>query len=555
MRTYPRILILTPKNRFEVWNVWLTACFIAWALTVHATEPAVFLTGTVVDSESGKLLSSRVYVRSSDGTWYFPKTAAVNGSAIEYRRRAATNSVEMHATLSAHPFTVDLPPGHYVISAEHGKEFFPAEQSVTVERVPVRVELKLKRWINMNERGWFSGDTHSHRPLVEMTNVLFAEDLNIAFPLSHWVTDFGASPPTANKVSAPAPPGEVLTIDAAHLLYPLNTEYEIVRKDGKSYTLGAFLVIGHKTPLDSGSPPVAPVVAQAHREGALIDLEKHSWPWSIAMVPLLKADLFELANNHVWRTEFGFPQWTLSAAGKYMNLEMDDQGFTEWGWIDFGFQTYYALLNCGFHLRPTGGTANGVHPVPLGFGRVYVEQPEGFSYDKWLAALNGGHSFVTTGPMLFVQVNGQEPGSTLALDAATKTARVTGSVESAAPIERIEIIVNGRLAKGVTPSNKATTSGAFQNMIAETVPLDGTSWVAVRAFEKNGGRRNRFAHSSPIYLKVPNQPLHPRREEVDYLIQRVQEEIIRNQGILAPAVLNEYQDALKIYQTIGRDAR
>lgn len=538
-----------------MWKPVLAVCAILNALAASAAEQTVGVTGAVVDAQSGQLLASRVYVRSSDGTWFFPKSVSVNGSAIEYRRRAATNSVEMHTTLSAHPFTVGLPPGRYVFSAEHGKEFFPLEQAVTVESAPVRVELKLKRWINMNERGWFSGDTHSHRPLVEMTNVLFAEDLNIAFPLSHWVADFGASPLLANKVSAPTPLGEVLTIDSAHLLYPLNTEYEIVRKDGKAYTLGAFVVIGHKTPLEPGAPPVAPVVAQVRREGGLIDLEKHSWPWSVAMVPLLKADLFELANNHVWRTEFGFPRWTVSAAGTYMNLQMDDKGFTEWGWIDFGFQTYYALLNCGFRLRPTGGTADGVHPVPLGFGRVYVRQPDGFSYDKWLAALNAGHSFVTTGPMLFVQVNGREPGSTLALDAATKTARVSGSLESAAPIERIEIVVNGRVAKTVAPSNKATPSGAFRNELAESAPLDGASWIAVRAFEKNGGRRNRFAHSSPVYLEVPSKPLRPRREEIDYLIQRVQEEITRSQNILSPAALGEYQQALKVYQVIGKKMR
>ena len=105
------------------------------------------------------------------------------------------------------------------------------------------------------------------------------------------------------------------------------------------------------------------------------------------------------------------------------------------------------------------------------------------------------------------------------------------------------------------PSNKATTSGAFQNPLAETVLLDGTSWIAVRAFEKNGGRRNRFAHSSPVYLEVPGRPLHPRREEIDYLIQRVQEEITRNQSILSAAALNEYEQALKVYQAIARDVR
>ena len=38
---------------------------------------------------------------------------------------------------------------------------------------------------------------------------------------------------------------------------------------------------------------------------------------------------------------------------------------------------------CGL-LRPTAGTASGVHPVPLGFGRVYVHCPAGFSYEAWV---------------------------------------------------------------------------------------------------------------------------------------------------------------------------
>ena len=42
------------------------------------------------------------------------------------------------------------------------------------------------------------------------------------------------------------------------------------------------------------------------------------------IVPLMKVDLFELANNHCWRTQFGFPAWTVDAAPKSMNLEMTD---------------------------------------------------------------------------------------------------------------------------------------------------------------------------------------------------------------------------------------
>jgi hypothetical protein len=44
----------------------------------------------------------------------------------------------------------------------------------------------------------------------------------------------------------------------------------------------------------------------------------------------------------------------------------------------------------------------GVHPVPLGFGRVYVQLEGELDADAWLSGLNAGRSFVTTGPMLFV---------------------------------------------------------------------------------------------------------------------------------------------------------
>src|SRR5262249_20829697 len=147
------------------------------------------------------------------------------------------------------------------------------------------------------------------------------------------------------------------------------------------------------------------------------DLDKHNWPWSMMLVPVIMPDLFELTNNHIWRTEFAFGGYG-EPAPPYMKVAMDANGWTEAGWIDYGLQNYYALLNCGFRLRPSGGTAAGVHPVPLGFGRVYVHLPDGFSYAGWVKGLNAGRSFVTTGPMLFVELDGQDPGHTFRLDEA-----------------------------------------------------------------------------------------------------------------------------------------
>lgn len=440
-----------------------------------------------------------------------------------------------------------------MIWAERGKEYIPAEAVVTMgDTSPVK--LKLKRWINMAERGWYSGDTHSHQPLSDMANLVMAEDVNIGFPMTEWVTTSDTSPVKSNKVKAPIPQGEVLKVDSTHLIYPLNTEYEIFTTAGKSHTLGAILILGHKTPFDLGVPPVGPMVAQARREGALLDLEKHSWPWSVAMVPVMNVDLFELSNNHVWQTEFGFANWTTNAAGKYMHLEMNEKGFTEWGWIDFGFQTYYALLNCGFRLRPCAGTAAGVHPVPFGFGRVYVKQPNGFSYENWMKGLSEGRGFVTTGPMMFVDVNGADPGSVLKLANGAKSVRLNATIEGMKPLGRIEIVLNGRVAKTIDPKNLKTKTEAFETTFNSDILIEGSSWIAVRAFEENSGRRNLFAHSSPVFIEIPGKSLHPRREEIDYLVGRVKEEIARNESILSKPSLDEYRQALRVYEEIGQQA-
>jgi type 1 glutamine amidotransferase len=514
-----------------------------------AEESLLRLRGKIVDR--GRPVAARVYLQGESGRWFFPKSSAAEGSAIDYQReRAATNSVEMHTALSAHPFTIDLPRGQYKLTIERGKEYRPLVKRFTLDKEPLELTLEIDRWIDMNARGWYSGDTHVHREIAELRTLVQAEDLNIVFPLSYWTRDAEDDPIRGNysKLAGEVKP-EPIEAAVNRLIYPMNTEYEIFTVGGKPHILGAFLLLGHKTPLDAKAPCVVPIAERAHREGALIDLEKHSWPWSAAIVPTMKVDLFELANNHVWRTEFGLPQWTLAAAADYMQLEQDARGFTEWGWIDFGFQTYYALLDCGFRLQPAAGTANGVHPVPLGFGRVYVYQPEGFSCEKWLRGLKAGQSFVTTGPMLDVKVVGQLPGHVFENFEAGKECIVQGAVASLAPIDRIEILVNGRIVKTI-PGTAA--GGAGERRFEESVKVEGSCWLAVRCFEKHPAKRIRFAHTAPWHFEVPGRPLLPRREEIDYLRLRCREEIERNRGVLGPEAMKEYEQALAAYEEIAK---
>jgi hypothetical protein len=511
----------------------------------------------VVDAELGRPVPCRVSIRGEDGTWYFPETTSPQGSAVPYRKTAIgrPDIVEMHTTLSAHPFVVRLPEGRYTLTAERGKEYHFERIPLTVGDTPATVVVKLRRWVDMAARGWYSGDTHTHRALAELPNVMLAEDLNVAFPLVDWVREAFVAPVDRRDASFRDPGAAVIPVDPGHVIVPRNTEYEIFTVAGQRHTLGAFFVINHKTPLDRGVPPVIPVAERAHREGALIELDKHNWPWSMALVPVMPVDLFELANNHIWETGFAFRDFG-EAPADAMGVERDAKGLSERGWIDFGFKNYYALLDCGFRLRPTAGTASGVHPVPLGFGRVYVHLDGGLDADAWLDGLDAGRSFVTTGPMLFVTLDGREPGQRFEqADSAPGDYRLAATVESASPLDRIEVVLNGAVARTLPPGNRRTGRATYESRVEATITIDGTSWIAVRCFETIDDGRERFAHGSPFHIDVPGKPLRPRKFEVDYLIHRVQAQIDRSAAVLPAAALDEYQTALKTYRAIAEKAR
>ena len=170
---------------------------------------------------------------------------------------------------------------------------------------------------------------------------MLAEDLNVTFPLLYWESRAFAAPRNSPRSFAAQIEPKPIRVDDTHVIYPRNTEYEIGRVGDQRHTLGAFFVLNHQTVLDLGVPPVGPVAERARREGRLIELDKHAWPWSMMLVPVMPVDLFELSNNHIWRTEFAFNTFG-EPAPEYMNLDRDElsQPYNERGRIDYGFENY-----------------------------------------------------------------------------------------------------------------------------------------------------------------------------------------------------------------------
>lgn len=536
---------------------WLTLFgFLPVALCTSAAWADSTIELTVVDEETGEPIASRVYLTNAGGEAYFFEVPAQPGAAVRYDKQNWINarSVERHTTVTQYPCQATVPPGKYTVVCERGKTYHAATRTVTVAAADVALVIPLRRWADPASRGWYSGDTHIHRPVDEMRNVVLAEDLNVAFPLSYWVTR-SDTPPTAGERNVDVDlPAELIEVDARHVIWPRNTEYEIFTTAGRDHTLGALFVLGHREPLEMTVPPWRPLlksVRESDRD-VMFDMDKLDWPFAMLLPTLVPDALYELANNHLWRTEFAFRQWS-TPAPPFMQPPFGASEGGERAWIDYTLGMYYTLLDAGFRMPPSAGTANGVHPVPAGFGRVYVHLPEGFSFDAWRRGLSQGRSFVTTGPMLSATADRQDPGHVFQFPSepdGRPEIPVRIEVLSETPLTFGEILVNGQPEELLRPANEPTEGGAYRSVFATTVVPKRSGWMAVRVFEDREGGRTRFAHTAPWYIEIGDQPVRIPAAEKQYLIERVRAEIQRSQKVVPPAAMREYEAALRHYEQL-----
>jgi TolB protein len=169
----------------------------------------------------------------------------------------------------------------------------------------------------------------------------------------------------------------------------------------------------------------------------------------------------------------------------------------ELGSADF----YYRLLNAGFRLPATGGTDNFsdvfLDPPP-GSDRTFAHLTGSLTHQNWIDAIKRGRTFFSTGPLLFLQVEGREPGDEIALPSGAPAAmRVKAEVTSIAPVDTLEILVNGEIVQTVRAADPLRVM--FDGSI--DVPLGG--WVAARTTgpkSKYLGDDYAFAQTSAVFV-------------------------------------------------------
>jgi hypothetical protein len=166
---------------------------------------------------------------------------------------------------------------------------------------------------------------------------------------------------------------------------------------------------------------------------------------------------------------------------------------------------YYRLLNCGFRIAATSGTDNFSdvwRDPPPGADRTYVRVDGPLSLSTWMEAVKAQRTFGTTGPLVLFTVNGKGPGEEVALGGSEHAVQVKTEALSIAPMEKLEVVVNGRVAQTAEP--RVGTSGGPQRITFDgTVAVPDGGWVAIRVVGPSSryvSDSYAFAQTSPVYV-------------------------------------------------------
>ena len=208
---------------------------------------------------------------------------------------------------------------------------------------------------------------------------------------------------------------------------------------------------------------------------------------------------------------------TLIATGRADAVESlgDDQNLM--------YLHYYRYLNAGFRLPIAGGTDKMSNGVPIGLSRTYARlgPDDDFGYDEWCAALRAGRSYMSSGPLLRLSVNGANIGDTVQLPEGGGTVAVEATATSIFPMFRLELVHSGRV---IASAN--SESGTHELRINENVTIDRPGWICVRVdgggpdhltHHRDVWGRAIMAHTSPVYIACGAREHPADREAMEHI--------------------------------------
>ena len=435
---------------------------------------------TVLDADTGKPVPCRVHFRSPAGVPFQP-----HGHHNQVNSNNGSWHIDVGGDVRLGQITyayIDgrcqgwLPRGDVIVDLARGFEYQPVRARVQIKPGQRELTLRLKRWTDMNARGWYSGDSHVHFLSAQGSHTESqGEDLNVVNLLqSQWGSLFTNS--------------EEFTGGASVHQQGNNIVY--VSQENRQHFLGHLILWGLKEPV---MPWCSDGPGEAEPGGSL-DVTMSDW-----------ADRTHAQGGHVIIPHLPHPNGepaALIATGRADGVEMLRQG-------EFNHLEYYRYLNCGYRLPLVGGTDKMSNDVPIGLYRTYAQvgDRQEFTYAAWCDAVKRGRTFLSGGPLIGLSVDGAGIGDTLRLSAAG-TVEVHAWAESILPIHTLQLVQQGRViaqvdaARGDPPQGTAA-AGAAREGAGRRPRLAGGASGRTRLRGRAAPRRLAARHLRPHLSGLP----------------------------------------------------
>jgi putative membrane-bound dehydrogenase-like protein len=469
----------------------------------------------VRDARTGKATPCRINVVGPDGHFYQPEANDLSPYALTgdwpkvgKGNRAGKAPIRYWGRFfySRGQTRVAVLPGKVRVEVWKGIEFRPQTRLVEVAAGKVQaVEFDLAPTAPMADLGYHSGDPHLH--ITRRTeaddelifNLLEAEDVRYGSILAY---NEPAGPyfGVMNRMDMPQERG------LGERSLRTRGPYQIM--SGQEYRSGTY---GHLN-LFYLSELVLPDRA----------VNANDWP--------LYGDIGRAAlgaGGYAFYAHGGYSQAIYAdfAQGNVNGVELLQFGI----YRGIGLEDWYRILNSGYRFPCVGASD---YPACRKFGDclTYVHASLTPKFVDWYSGAAEGRSFVTTGPLLLLEVNGRKPGEVLRDDADSRTSatakiRVLSEV---APVTHVQLIAGGRVVKEWPVPADRQQGRWFE--VEHTLSLDRSTWIAARASSQSQVKEpDAEAHTNPVYVHLQGRAPFDKAS-LDALIEKIEGQITIHEG-------------------------
>jgi hypothetical protein len=433
---------------------------------------------------------------------------------------------------------LSLLPGTYQLTLSKGNEYVKQQHTVVVAAgQKLQKTYRLSRWINMVDKGWYSTDGHIHIRRSPRENPLImtwlqAEDVHFGALLrmgDFWETYY---PQYAY--------GEKGVYQQDDYLLTTGQEDPRTPELGHAFAIGAANRVRRRDRYYYFDE----IFDEVHRLGGITGYA------------------------HQGETFHGYRGLMLDGLrGKVNALELLQFCVDE---HPLHTNHYYHLLDLGIPLTATAGSdfpwcgqdhGHGPpeHSSRIGNARFYVylgkpATPKPLTLVAWKTAIERGHTFVSSGPILDLRVsNGDKarqsamPGDYLDIKRGSQlsvTVHAYGH-QGQTPLDTLELISHGRVIGRVTAQQPGQSSAHLS--LSVTLPnIEQGRWIAARCSAGPG----QAAHTTPVYVTVEGGSFHNPETASHYLdlsehyLQEIEQTITGEHPNLDEQAWR-YQDGLK----------